>query len=203
MRKSLRLLNTRLLVLVLTALCGVFPARGEDTVPRILGALDVDKVPAAFPVGFCLLTAGQRQYVAYYDRDHHMTIASRALTSSNWTRKTLDSTVGWDSHNYVTMAVDADGYLHVSGNMHNVPLIYFRSRKPQDITTLEPVPNMVGAEESHCTYPQLSKTPRAICCFSIVMAPAATADASSTVTMRQRAPGIDCSTDPCSMGAAE
>ena len=42
---------------------------------------DVAPVTAGFPVRFCLLTDGNRQYVAYYDADHQMTIASRMLDS--------------------------------------------------------------------------------------------------------------------------
>ena len=45
--------------------------------------------------------------------------------------------MNWDSHNYVTLAIDDDGYLHLSGNMHCRPLVYFRTTKPLDITTFE------------------------------------------------------------------
>ena len=37
--------------------------------------------------------------------------------------------------------------------MHCVPLIYFRSQKPADITTLKRLP-MTGEEEQQCTYPR-------------------------------------------------
>ena len=44
----------------------------------------------------------------------------------------LPSTLGWDSHNYVTMAIDSAGFIHVSGNMHGVPLVYFRRTQAND-----------------------------------------------------------------------
>ena len=45
----------------------------------------------------------------------------------------LPSQVAWDSHNYITMTADRDGYLHLSGNMHVAPLVYFGTAKPYDI----------------------------------------------------------------------
>jgi hypothetical protein len=38
------------------------------------------------------------------------------------------------------------------------PLTYFRSTKPNDISTLEQVLNMVGTEENRCTYPHFMLT---------------------------------------------
>lgn len=64
--------------------------------------LEVAKVPAGFPVRFCLLTGEHRQYVAYYDKDRQMTVASRTLDSDQWQVQTLPSKIKWDSHNYVT-----------------------------------------------------------------------------------------------------
>ena len=118
--------------------------------------LDVAPVTAGFPVGFCLLTDGTRQYVAYYDTDHQMTIASRMLDSDQWTVQPLPSKVGWDSHNYITMTIDKAGQLHVSGNMHANPLVYFRTETAGDITTLKKAA-MTGEMEQKVTYPQFLK----------------------------------------------
>lgn len=115
--------------------------------------LDIAEVPSTFPVGFCLLTRGERQYVAFYDKENRMTVAVRALGDDHWQFQVLPSKVEWDSHNYVTMAIDGSGDLHVSGNMHVVPLVYFRTEKPGDITTLRKMP-MTGEQENHVTYPQ-------------------------------------------------
>jgi hypothetical protein len=158
-----------LLLLLLLGLCaeGRVPqtspggaTRKEPPVhPTIKSELAVAQVPADFPVGFCLLTAGDYQYVAYYDVQHHMTVASRRLSEQAWQYTRLPSVVGVDSHNYVTMAVDAAGYLHVSGNMHCVPLIYFRSARPWDATSLQAVPAMTGQDEARCTYPCFLRGP--------------------------------------------
>ena len=51
------------------------------------------------------------------------------------------------------MAVDRRDHLHVSGNMHGVPLVYFRSERPLDAASLVRIPAMVGDREQRVTYP--------------------------------------------------
>jgi hypothetical protein len=139
-------------LLLLTAL--IFPSgKVAATEYRVAETLDIDTVPSWFPVGFCLLTHGQQQFVAYYNEKHQMIVARRQLAERQWQRVELPTKVGWDSHNYVTMAVDSAGDVHLAGNMHCVPLIYFRTRRPGDITTFERLP-MTGQEEQRCTYPR-------------------------------------------------
>ncbi|MFP5209791.1 MAG: BNR-4 repeat-containing protein, partial [Acidobacteriota bacterium] len=115
--------------------------------------IDVAPVWAGHPTGFALLTHGDQQYVAYYAADRRMTVAQRTLGEKQWHYTVLPSTIGWDSHNYVTMSLDRDGYLHVSGNMHVAPLVYFRSTRPGDASSLVRVPAMTGKNETRVTYP--------------------------------------------------
>jgi hypothetical protein len=126
-------------------------AQGIESTIR---TLDVDTVWSGHPVGFALLTCGQRQLVAFYDAERRMTIALRSLSDSQWQLVRLPSVLGWDSHNYITMAVDDDGQIHVSGNMHCRPLVYFRTTRPYDTTSFRQIPAMVGRNEQQCTYPR-------------------------------------------------
>ena len=153
-------MTAKVMVLVLT-MCTVaagfaFGEKNMFTQWKVEQSWDIAEVPSGFPVGFCLLTAGKTQYVAYYDKLRRMTIASRTLDSNKWTYQVLPSKVGWDSHNGITMAMDDNGDLHVSGNMHCVPLIYFRTEKPGDITTLKKL-SMTGNAENRCTYPKFMR----------------------------------------------
>lgn len=131
--------------------------------------IPIDKVWAGHPVGFALLTEGDRQYIAYYNADRHMTVGQRNLDQNEFELYTLppkeresregtSTILGWDSHNSVTIAVDKAGYIHLSGNMHGNGLTYFRSTKPRDITTLVQIPAMTGRDEKRCTYPRFMKT---------------------------------------------
>ena len=133
-----------------------FPEGNAPSQFEVKKSLKIAEVPAGFPVGFSLLTTDDDQYVAYYDKQRRMTVASRPLGSDEWKYQVLPTKVGWDSHNYITMALDNDGNLHVSGNMHCDPLIYFRTRTPDDISTLEKFP-MTGEKETRCTYPKFMR----------------------------------------------
>jgi hypothetical protein len=88
----------------------------------------------------------------------------RALGEKNWSRvqppgvpvshQSRDSNVtGWDSHNYLRLALSRDGVVHLSGNLHSNPLVYYRTRAPFDVATLERFDRMTGERETHCTYP--------------------------------------------------
>jgi hypothetical protein len=106
------------------------------------------------PVRFALVTRADRQFFAFFDAERRLTVGSRTLGADDFELVRLPTTLGWDSHNHVAMAIDADGFLHVSGNMHNVPLIYFRSATPLAIDSLERVGSMVGTNEQSVTYPE-------------------------------------------------
>jgi len=127
---------------------------------KVIESLKVADVWAGHPVGFALLTHQDQQFVAFYDAERYMTVAQRTLGKTAWTLTRLPSRVGWDSHNYIAMAVDADGFLHVSGNMHVNPLVYFRSTKPLEASTLKPVAAMMGEKENRVTYPLFFRGPK-------------------------------------------
>lgn len=93
----------------------------------IVQTIEIDSAWAGHPVEFCLLTHGERQYIAYYNANRNMVVG---------------------------LGIDKEGSIHLSGNMHVNPLNYFRSNKTNDISTLEQVMQMVGTEEDRCTYPK-------------------------------------------------
>ncbi|WP_395344413.1 BNR repeat-containing protein [Ningiella sp. W23] len=100
-----------------------------------------------------LLTRGEHQFVAYFDSNRQMTVAHRKL-GKVWDYFKVDSWLGWDSHNYVTMELDSNGYLHVTGNMHANPIEYFRMSEPYNVRSLKRIEVMVDRElERRVTYP--------------------------------------------------
>lgn len=124
------------------------------------GELFVTNVWAGHPVDFDLLTISGRQFAAFYDAQRWMTIATRMVDSREWQFVQLPSQLGWDSHNYVTLTIDTAGFIHLSGNMHNDPLVYFRSTKPWDIQSLVRIEQMTGDREDRCTQPRFIHGPR-------------------------------------------
>ncbi len=135
----------------------------------IVQRIKIDSVWAGHPVGFCLYTYGNRQYIAYYNAGRSMVVGQRNLDEDKFdltvlppiTRKETRGTstvLGWDSHNFVTLGVDKEGYIHLSGNVHVNPLTYFRSTVAGDISTLKQIFEMVGTEEERTTYPHFMLT---------------------------------------------
>jgi len=116
-------------------------------------SLDIAPVWAGHPVGFALLTHAPHQFVAFYDEHRQLTVAQRRLDERQWKFTKLPDTTGWDSHNYIALVADKDGLLHLSADMHAVPLKYFRTGKPWDAASFVSLNRMTGANEMHCTYP--------------------------------------------------
>jgi hypothetical protein len=127
----------------------------------------IDHAWSGHPVGFALIVERGHQFIAYYDAERRVTVVGRRLGETTWqriqppgvplTHGRVSNVTGWDSHNYLRLAFDRDGHIHLSGNMHNDPLIYYRSRAAFDITTLERLDRMTGERETRCTYPVFFK----------------------------------------------
>ena len=120
--------------------------------------LEVAPVWAGHRVGFSLLTVNDRQLVGFYDADRRLTVAVRSLDEKDWVFVPLPRHTGWDSHNSIEIAVDRDGFVHLTADMHTSPLVYFRSRHPlrEPFTTdsFEPLHHMTGDQERRVTYPR-------------------------------------------------
>lgn len=120
--------------------------------------LDISQVWAGHPVNFAIKTTEKLQCVAFYNTNRKLIVVSRSPDSTSWKYTELPTTTGWDSHNYIEMAIDDSGYIHISGNMHNVNLIYFRSKNPWNTDSFES-PGMIGTLENSITYPEFIEGP--------------------------------------------
>lgn len=162
--------NITTTLLLLAGLCpALFAAAPPPANPDLAAGiteLAVDRAVSTHPGGFALLTHKQHQYVAYYNADRQMCVAQRRLGETKWTITRLDSFVGWDSHNYINMAFDRDDHLHLSGNMHVDPLVYFRTEKPNDASSLKRIPGMTGRRENRATYPRFFYSPEGALLFA-------------------------------------
>ena len=132
--------------------------QGTDS-PEVIEQLTVGAAWSGHKVNYCLLTTPVRQYVGYYDPNRQLVIASRPLNSQTWDYHTLNTAVGWDSHNTIQMFCDSAGCLHIAANMHAVPLIYFRMERPHDPDSIVRLPSLIGNCEEKCTYPRFLSAP--------------------------------------------
>ncbi|MBN2022673.1 MAG: BNR-4 repeat-containing protein [Pirellulales bacterium] len=75
------------------------------------------------------------QFVSYYDASEKLVVGRRTMLDSGWSdwylrRTAFTSNNINDAHDVSSIAVDGDGYLHVSWGMHNNSLLYTRSATP-------------------------------------------------------------------------
>ena len=114
----------------------------------------IDRVWSGHSARFALTVTVHAIIVAYYDANRQLTVATRPRRSAAWVYHKLDSWLGWDSHNYIAMAVDRTGHIHVAANMHGDPLVYYRTATPGDVRTFARQPVMAEARlERKMTYP--------------------------------------------------
>lgn len=117
----------------------------------------IDNVWSGQRVWFDFVSQNKHQMIAYYDAMRQISVAVRELGDINgapWIYQKVPSFLGWDAHNNVEAAFDKNGLIHVVGNMHTNPLVYFRSTEPYNPRTLKQVPVMVSEEsEKRMTYP--------------------------------------------------
>lgn len=101
-----------------------------------------------------ITSAGEYQFLGYYDNNEHMIIAKRKLNSSNFDLSSSDFTGNAkDAHNSISLAVDGNKQLHVSWDHHDNPLNYAVGDSilsPQ----LGDKTRMTGKDENKVSYPQ-------------------------------------------------
>ena len=125
---------------------------------QVIDSLFIDSVVSDFPVSFSFINTPNHQIVAYYNKTRNLTLASREISQKKWNYKVLPTRVGWDSHNRITMTLDRDSCIHVTGNMHNDSMTYFVSQKPLDVVSLKRIfPMVKAADELSSTYPGFIK----------------------------------------------
>ncbi|WP_308991133.1 BNR repeat-containing protein [Mariniflexile litorale] len=106
-----------------------------------------------------LTTSGKYQFVAYYDQESYLILGKRTLHSQKWKLlKTPYKGHTKDAHNTISIAVDGDGFLHVSWDHHNTSLKYTKSKQPYSLE-LEEEMSMTGIQEDKITYPEFYNLP--------------------------------------------
>lgn len=99
------------------------------------------------------------QFTAYYDGDGNLVLGKRKLGSNDWeTKVTPFQGNVKDAHNTISIALDGDGYLHVSWDHHDNPLRYAKTIDPLSLDLGEKI-SMTGKEENKVTYPEFHKLP--------------------------------------------
>jgi hypothetical protein len=107
-----------------------------------------------------LWTVEDAQYATWVDGEGTPYVAKRYAGEDEWEvvdlgdlpGNPLDAPTVDDPHHVHVLGVDAEGHIHVMGNMHRDPLRYVRSTRPGDITEWEA--GEVAGDAHHVTYPK-------------------------------------------------
>lgn len=106
-----------------------------------------------------LCTHRNVQYAAYYNPEGRVVLARRDLNNGAWTTHTTQYTGRVpDAHNCICLAVDGEGFLHVSWDHHANSLRYCRSVAPGSLELTDKLP-MIGSKEKRVTYPEFYALP--------------------------------------------
>lgn len=106
-----------------------------------------------------LTTFRNNQFTAYYNPKGKMVLAKRKINTKKWElMETPYSGNVKDAHNDISIAIDSDGYLHVSWDQHDTRLRYAKSKMPFSLELDEEIP-MTGSDETKVTYPQFHNLP--------------------------------------------
>ncbi|MEN2413859.1 BNR repeat-containing protein [Flavobacterium mesophilum] len=106
-----------------------------------------------------LTTFRDFQFIAYYDNDARVVLGKRKLNSTKWEIvKTPYSGNVKDAHNTISIAIDGDGYLHISWDHHDTKLRYAKSKSPLSLDLGEEE-SMTGIAEEKVTYPEFHNLP--------------------------------------------
>ena len=101
-----------------------------------------------------LTTYKEHQFVSYYNGEGYLVLGKRKLNQSSWTTtKTPFKGNTKDAHNAISIAVDGDGFLHVTWDHHNTTLRYAISKNPLSLDLGEEI-IMTGKQEDKVTYPE-------------------------------------------------
>ena len=117
--------------------------------------LKVDQVWGGTKLNFGTVESSSSIYIGYYDTDRWLAVSQVNKCTGAIRKVRLNSRfTGWDAHNYVTMALDKDGLVHMSGNMHVSKLIYSRMSKLDDLESLQTLQPITGGIQDRTTYPK-------------------------------------------------
>jgi len=106
-----------------------------------------------------LVSDGDTQYIAFYDKDAAVVLGKRKLGSTQWAlQRTQYHGNASDAHNSISIMVDGAGYLHLAWDLHNQRLRYARSVQPGALEMSAELP-MLGKDEESASYPEFFRCP--------------------------------------------
>lgn len=128
-----------------------------DTTKKVWTKTLIDKDVWGIGGSFAFTAFKRYLIVAYYDSNRQVKVAMRHQDKP-WEFQVLEGPKykGWDSHNYITMTVDENHHIHISGDQHVNGLNYWRSKGLTQTFRRFP---MTKVAEDRVTYPTFFRSP--------------------------------------------
>ena len=159
------LLNRALPICASLALLLLAGCAAKNVGKRVVGSVDVaegwanNSVNAVVFRKNSLVTHGDTQFIAFYDKDRHVVLGKRKLGASSWElKRTRYSGNAADAHNSISIMVDGAGFLHMAWDHHNHQLRYVRGVAPGSLELSDKIA-MLGRDESSVSYPEFYRLP--------------------------------------------
>ncbi|PJJ10705.1 putative BNR repeat neuraminidase [Flavobacterium sp. 1] len=151
--------SREILALLMLFFCAVVHAQLETNESEVGLGWSSNSVNTVIFRNSALTTFKNWQFTAYYNPEGKMVLAKRNLNSSQW-QKVITPYSGnvKDAHNSISIAIDADGFLHVSWDQHDTRLRYAKSKMPFSLELGEEQ-SMAGNDETKVTYPEFHNLP--------------------------------------------
>lgn len=146
-------------IAALAAGCAVAPSADDVRLVDVADGWARNSVNAVVFRKNSLVTHGDEQYIAFYDRDAHVVLGKRKLGTDAWELTTTRyQGNALDAHNSISLMVDGAGVLHVSWDHHNNALRYARGVRPGSLELTDKLA-MTGQDERSVSYPEFHRLP--------------------------------------------
>lgn len=143
---------------------GTLPVTDDLFVPQLLPSTsigytaDYDQLCHTANAGTAFTSAASDAagniYAVYIDPQPRLTVLKKSVTGVVTQTIVRTNVTPNTFHVKPSVAVDKLGYIHVTGDMHNQPWVYYRSFLPEDISSFEQLTTLPG---NMITYPQFFK----------------------------------------------
>lgn len=115
----------------------------------------LNSVPFSTPIA----TYKGNIYVSYVNDKLEVVVAKSPDHGKTWSKNIIHTGSWNDAHNISSLGIDSQGFIHVAYDMHDNPLKYAVSKKPEDITSFQFLHKMTGQQEEVVTYPHFYLSP--------------------------------------------
>jgi hypothetical protein len=174
LRMRIALIVSSFMIFSLVAFSSPISVYGADVTAATLNialgysAVDTNTMPFA---SYSVITAGNYQFVAYYNTSQTVSIARRQLGTTTWniTNTSFTANSISDDHDMISLGIDGNGIMHMSWGMHNNSLKYTTSTASvlnnnaigfySTRASYMPISAPAGGYTNEITYPQFYNIP--------------------------------------------